>query len=174
MPFFYPDIAGAGVCVATKVNSNDCGQSMVEMAFILSVFVLLLMSIIEFGSMFQNKLTLQNAVRQAGRYAITGQCVESNGSCSLSRYDSILQVLETNSIGIINSSNVGSDVSITCTNEGGGCPNGAGGPGDIVTIQVTYPYPFVTPLLAPLFPNHSYTIRVSSAFTNEPFPPGQS
>jgi Flp pilus assembly protein TadG len=160
--------------VRVKDNLNDGGQSMVEMAFILSLFILLLMGIIEFGSLFSNKLTLQNAVRQAGRYAITGQCVESNGSCSLSRYNSILQVLETNSIGIINSGNVGSDVSITCTNGGGGCPNGAGGPGDIITIQVTYPYPFVTPLIAPMFPNHSYTIKVSSAFTNEPFPPSQS
>jgi Flp pilus assembly protein TadG len=147
---------------------------MVEMAFILSVFVLLLMSIIEFGSMFQNKLTLQNAVRQAGRYAITGQCIESNGSCTESRYNSILQTLETNSIGIINSTNVGSDVSITCTNEGGGCPNGAGGPGDVITITVTYPYLFVTPLMAHFFPSHAYTIHVSSAFTNEPFPPSQS
>lgn len=144
------------------------------MAFILSVFLLLLMAIIEFGAMFSNKMTLQNAVRQAGRYAITGQCIESNGSCSETRYNSILQTLETTSTGLINSGNVANDVSITCTNQGGGCPNGAGGPGDVITIKVTYPYPFVTPVIAPLFPNHSYTIKVSSAFTNEPFPPSQS
>jgi Flp pilus assembly protein TadG len=147
---------------------------MVEMAFAASVFLSLLMATIDFGWMFSNKLTLQNAVRQAGRYAITGQCIESNGACSLSRYNSILNTLENYSLGLINSNNAGSDVTISCTNQGGGCPNGAGGPGDIVTITVTYPYSFVTPFLAPLFPNHSYTIKVSAAFTNEPFPPGQS
>jgi Flp pilus assembly protein TadG len=153
---------------------NDSGQTMVEMAFAASVFLSLLLAVIDFGWMFSNKLTLQNAVRQAGRYAITGQCVESNGSCSLTRYNSIIQTLETASLGLVNANNINSVVSITCVNQGGGCPNGAGGPGDTVTIKVTYPYPFVTPLVAPLFPNHSYTIKVSSAFTNEYFPPNQS
>jgi len=147
---------------------------MVETAFSLSVFLLLVMATIDFGYLMSTKLTLQNAVRQAGRYAITGQCIESSGSCSLTRYNSIVQTLETASLGLINSSNVGSDVTLSCTNEGGQCPNQAGGPGDIVTISVAYPYPFITPLIAPFFPSHAYTIRVSSTFANEIFPPSQS
>ncbi len=157
-----------------KGEPNDCGQAMVEMAIAASVLLLLFMATIDFGWMFSNKLTLQNAVRQAGRYAITGQCIQSSGSCSLSRYNSIVQTLESYSLGLINSSNVNSYVTITCTNLGGGCPNQAGGPGDIVVITVNYHYHFVTPALAPLFPNHSYNIKVSAAFTNESFPPGQS
>jgi len=147
---------------------------MVEMAFAATVFLTLTLAVIDFGWMFSNKMTLQNAVRQAGRYAITGQCVESNGSCSITRYNSVLQTLESYSLGLINGSNVSSVVTLSCTNQGGGCPNQAGGPGDIVTITVNYPYPLLTPILAPLFHNHSYTIKVSAAFTNEPFPPGQS
>jgi len=153
--------------------ANDSGQTMVEMAFALSVFLTLLMATVDFGWMFSNKLTLQNAVRQAGRYAITGQCIESNGSCSETRFNSIEQILENYSLGLVNSNNLSSVVSITCTSQGGGCPNGAGGPGDIVTITVTYPYQFVTPAIAAFFTNHSYTIKVSAAFTNEPFPPSQ-
>ncbi|HLI63356.1 MAG TPA: TadE family protein [Terriglobales bacterium] len=154
---------------------NDSGQALLEIAFSFAFFLLLVFAVIDFGFMFCSKLTLQNAVRQAGRYAITGQCITgSNGNCSQSRYQSIISVLETNSIGLINSSNVTSDVAITCINEGGGCPNNAGGPGDTVIITVTYPYPFLTPLIAPFFPNHSYTVNVSAAFTNESFAPGQS
>lgn len=154
--------------------ANDSGQTMVETAFALSVFILLVMGTIDFGHLFSNRMTLQNAVRQAGRYAITGQCITgSDGTCSQSRLNSIVATLQDNSIGLLNSSN-SADINISCTNQGGGCPNPAGGPGDVVTITVSYPYPFITPIIAPFFPNHSYTIRVSSAFTNEPFPPSQS
>jgi len=154
---------------------NDSGQAILEIAFSLSFLLLMIMAVIDFGYMFSTKMTLQNAVRQAGRYAITGQCFTSgDGSCSQSRYQSIVQTLETSSLGFITSSNFSSVVTISCTNLGGNCPNMAGGPGDLITIQVHYPYPFITPLIAPFFPSHAYTIRVSSAFTNQPFDPGQS
>jgi Flp pilus assembly protein TadG len=153
---------------------NDSGQAMLEMAFAATVLLTLMMATIDFGWMFSNKMTLQNAVRQAGRYAITGQCIESSGTCTETRYNSVVTTLENYSLGLINNNNFASVVTMTCTNQGGGCPDNAGGPGDIVTIQVNYPYQFLTPFLAPLFPNHAYTIKVSSAFTNEPFSPSQS
>lgn len=146
---------------------------MVEVAISLSILLLLVMAVFDFAYLMSSQVTLQNAVRQAGRYAITGQCIGSNGTCSQSRYNSIIQTLETYSVGLINSSNVG-DVSITCANQGGGCPNGAGGPGDLVTIKIAYPYPFLSPMISAFFANHSYTINVSASFTNEPFPPSQS
>ena len=155
-------------------RSNESGQALVEVAISLSIFLLLAMGTVDFAFLFNNKLTLQNAVRQAGRYAITGNCITTPTGCSLSRYNSILQTLENSSTGLLNSSNVGSDVTISCINQGGGCPNPAGGPGDVVTIQVAYPYNFITPLIAPFFRNRPLTINVSSTFTNEPFPPGQS
>jgi Flp pilus assembly protein TadG len=153
---------------------KDEGQAMVEVALSLSLLLLLTFGAIDFGYLFSTKVTLQNAVRQAGRYAITGQCITgTDGSCSQSRYNSIVKALQDNSLGFLNTSNA-SDISITCTNNGGGCPSNAGGPGDLVTISVAYPYGFLSPLLAAFFPSHAYTIRVSSAFTNEPFPPTAS
>jgi len=156
-------------------KAKESGQALLEIAFSLSFFFLLVLATVDFGYMMSTKLTLQNAVRQAGRYAITGQCVTgADGSCSASRYNSVIQTLQSYSLGLINSSNTSTYVTLSCTNQGGGCPNNAGGPGDVVTISVAYPYPFITPLIAPFFPSNSYTIRVSSAFTNEPFPPNQS
>ena len=152
-------------------KANDSGQTLVEVAISLSIFLLLVLATMDFGHLFSTKLTLQNAVRQGGRYAITGQCITgSDGTCSQSRYDSIIQTVETAALGMLNSS----DINITCTPNGGGCPNRAGGPGDIVTITVTYPYHFMTGPIGAFFPGNSYTVKVSSTFTNEPFPPGVS
>jgi len=155
-------------------RSNDSGQALVEVALSLSIFLLLTMGVMDFAFMFNNKLTLQNAVRQAGRYAITGNCIMGANGCSLSRYNSIIQTLENASVGLINANNVSSDVIISCIPQGGGCPNPAGGPGDAVVLKVTYPYNFITPLIAPFFHNKPLTINVSATFVNEPFPPGQS
>jgi Flp pilus assembly protein TadG len=153
---------------------GDSGQSVTEVAISLMLLVSFSMAAMDFGYLFSKKLTLQNAVRQAGRYAITGQCITgSNGSCSITRYNSVVQTLQNTSLGYLNSSNTG-DVSMTCTNTGGGCPNNAGGPGDLVTISVSYPYTFLSPMLAVLFPNHAYTIKVGASFTNESFPPSAS
>jgi Flp pilus assembly protein TadG len=157
--------------VDKMTKANDSGQTLVETAISLSIFLLLVLGTVDFGYLFSTKVTLQNAVRQAGRYAITGQCITgSDGSCSKSRYNSIVQILENTSLGLLNSS----EINLTCTNNGGGCPNNAGGPGDIVTITVTYPYHFMTGPIGAFFPSHSYTLKVSAAFTNEIFPPSES
>lgn len=158
----------------TLTDSGDSGQTLLETTLCLTLLLLLTMSAMDFGYLFWTKLTLQSAVLQAGRYAITGQCiVGTNGQCSTTRYESIVQTLQTHSLGLLNPSNR-SDVVITCSNTGGGCPNNAGGPGDEINISVSYPYPFISPFLPAFFPNHSYSIQVNAAFTNEPFPPGQS
>lgn len=155
-------------------KARDSGATLVEFAISLSLFLLLILGTMDFAYLFYTKLTLQNAVRQAGRYAITGQCVtDSSGNCKLNRYKSIVQTLQTASNGLLNSSN-SNDISITCTSNGGGCPNQAGGPGDIITITVTYTYTFVTAPIGKFFSGGKYTFTVSVAFNNEPFPPAQS
>ncbi len=154
-------------------KTNDSGQALLEIAFSIGIFLLLVWGTIEFGDMYSTKVTLQNAVRQAGRYAITGQCTEGSDCTAEDRYNSVIATLEGASDGLINSSNIG-DVTIACTNGGGGCPvGGSGGPNDLVVITVTYQYRFVTGPISRLFPN-GYTITVASSVTNEMFPPATS
>jgi Flp pilus assembly protein TadG len=156
-------------------KTNDSGQALVEFALSAGVFLLLVWGTVEFGYIFSTKVTLQNAVRQAGRYAITGQCISVAGSCTTSRYNSIMETLEGASDGLITSGNAGSVVTITCTNLGGGCPSGgAGGPNDLIVITVNYPYQFLTTPLKRLFPSNALTITVSSSVKNEMFPPSES
>ena len=156
-----------------KVLKQESGQAITETAMATSLLLLLVLGVVEMGQVFFVKLTLQNAVRTAGRYAITGSCVGSGSSCSLSRYNSIVQVLQNSSAGILKPANL-SEVRINCTDNGGGCPNAAGGPTDAISISVSHPFHFVSPLVSRFFPAGSYTINVSARFTNEQFLPSQS
>lgn len=146
-------------------KGNDSGQSLVETAICIGAFLMLVMGAMDFGYLYNVKTTLQNAVRQAGRYAVTGQSMSGED-----RYQSIVTVLENTSLGLANANNI----TITCTPEGGGCPDPGGGPGDIVTIKVAYQYHFMTGPIAAFFSGGYYTVNVGGSFTNEPFPPSQS
>ncbi|HVP50072.1 MAG TPA: TadE family protein [Candidatus Bathyarchaeia archaeon] len=138
------------------------GQNIVEFALVAMIFFFVSFSIIDFSYLFFVKLTLQNAVRQAGRYAITGQSMDGH-----SRHDSIMQTVQRTSLGLATSANT------TVCSAGGGCSSG-GGPGDTVTVTVSYRYRCLTPFVAAFFTDGTYTIRESSSFKNEPFPPGQT
>lgn len=48
------------------------GQSVVELALVVPVFILLVMGMVDFGLAFNQYLTLQHAVREGARLAITG------------------------------------------------------------------------------------------------------
>lgn len=52
-----------------KCRKED-GQSMVEFALILPIFLLILCGIIDFGWLFYNQLSLNNACREGARYAV--------------------------------------------------------------------------------------------------------
>jgi Flp pilus assembly protein TadG len=144
------------------LRKGEAGSSLLEFAFAGSVFFVLLIAIFDFSYLYLYKMELQNAVRQAGRYAITGQALPS-----MNRYSSIMQTVSNLSQGLANSGNT-----TVCSNTGG-CGS-AGGPGDVVTVTVNYDYHFHTPLVNRFFTNGKYTIKVSSSFANEAFPPDQS
>lgn len=51
-------------------RQREEGQAMVEFALILPIFLLILCGIIDFGWLFYNQLTLNNACREGARYAV--------------------------------------------------------------------------------------------------------
>lgn len=55
--------------IRRKLKRED-GQSMVEFALILPIFLLILCGIIDFGWLFYNQLSLNNACREGARYAV--------------------------------------------------------------------------------------------------------
>ena len=157
-------------------HAEESGQSMLEFAITATVFFLLFFAVIDFGFLFCAKVTLQNAVRQAGRYAITGNC--SSGTCfgtNGNRLPTIFNTVSNYSMFFSPTVTVAC-ISGGCAGTYGGSTGNAGGPGDTVQITATYTwYPFVITRFVPtMFPGGSYTFSVSSTFVNEPFAPPSS
>jgi len=144
------------------------GGSLVEFALAASILFLLIFAALEFAMLLSAQMTLQNAVRQAGRYAITGNHLPdpNHSGQNLSRIASITRVAQDAAMGL----NV-SNIQISSVQGGSG---NAGGPGDTVTISLTATLPVLTPLVAQYFQNGSYTTTVSVTFKNEPFPPANT
>jgi Flp pilus assembly protein TadG len=153
--------------IAIKVGRRvpaRCGNSMVEFALVLPLFILLTFGILDFGRLFWTQETLSYALREAGRYAVTGQHM-SNTNGPESRVQSIINVAEQYSAGLINAQNA-SQITITS----GGITNYAGGPQETVIISLTTGLKLLTPV-GGYFPNNTYTFTTSTAFRNEPFNP---
>jgi Flp pilus assembly protein TadG len=140
----------------------------VEFALVAPMFFLLFFAIFDFARMFYVQMTLQNAVRQAGRYAITGNHVPDpqNHGQNLSRVNSIISVAQQAAGGL--------SVSGIQISSAGGGSGSAGGPGDTVTISLTSQLQLMTPIVSTFFPNGAYTFTVSVSFKNEPFPPSNT
>jgi Flp pilus assembly protein TadG len=136
-------------------------QSLTEFALVVPLFFLLLFGILDFGRLFNVQITLQNALREAGRYAVTGQSLPG-----YTRVESIRQKAQQASGMTLTPT----DILVTFTPEGGGtATDGAGGPGDTVTISLSYNLTLMTPIIAKFFPSTGYRFTVSTTFKNEPF-----
>ncbi|HZR31498.1 MAG TPA: TadE family protein [Terriglobales bacterium] len=144
------------------------GQSLVEFAMIAPLFFFLLFGVVDFGRLFFVQMTLQNAVRQAGRFAITGNHLQDpkNPGQNLSRVNSIIKIATEASAGL--------DISGIQISSAKGGPGSAGGPGDTVTVSITDNLKLITPIIAQFFPNGTYRFTVGVTFKNEPFSPSQS
>ena len=75
---------------------GDGGQAAVEFAFIAPALLGLLCGIIEFSGILFAQTLLEGGARQASRYGITGA-----STAEVSRQDMILQIIDDNAYGII-------------------------------------------------------------------------
>lgn len=149
-------------------SGSDDGNAMVEFAIVAPMFLLLVIGCMEFAVIFNVQMTLQSAVRAAGRYAITGNHLPDplHSGQTLSRIASITKIAQQEAMGL--------DVSaIVISSKVGGIGN-AGGPGDTVTISLTSAVPILTPLFTQFFMNGQYTTTAKVTFRNEPFPPANT
>ncbi len=163
-----------------KGNQSCRGQALVEFTLVAMFFFLLAFATMDFCWLLFNQMNMQDAVREAARYASTGGHVPDPSGPSgstLSRAASITTILNQSAAaggtnistivissatgGVCNSSSVGPQPA--------GC---AGQPGDIVTIQATCNVPLLTTALAGFFTGNQFTFIVRASFKNEPFPSG--
>ncbi len=157
----------SAACRGRACRANR-GQTLLEFALVFPMFLMLICGVVDFSHVFYTEMTVQNALRQAGRFATTGNnLLDSNGNAQ-TRAASIIQTAQQAAPGFDFS-----QINIS-SNGTGGTGNSAnpGGPGDIITISMSTGVAMLTPVIAPFFPNGTYNFTVSVTFKNEPFTSG--
>ena len=142
-----------------KLRRDSSGQSIVEFALVLPLLLLMFFGIFEFGRFYFTKLTLQHAVREATRFAVTGNVLtDPETGEPIDRAGSIVRVILHNTEDL----DVALDgVSIS--------PADGGGPGEIVRVAVDFRYNLTMPLIRGIVPDGYIDISFSTAMRNEAF-----
>jgi uncharacterized repeat protein (TIGR01451 family) len=173
-----------------KHNDNSSnGQALVEFALIIGVLLLLIFVMIESARLFQAWQTVQNAAREAGRYAITGQfdadCLTGEPPCSDPRVYAIREKARQSASGLVINDGAGTGdpsyffTTVRGVQDGQWCDHCAGDPGERVVVNVTYRLPIIVPGLQAVIPsvrlmgqvemhNENYIQRSSAPVNNAP------
>jgi Flp pilus assembly protein TadG len=138
------------------------GQSLIEFALVAPLFFLLVFGITDFGRLFFTQETLEFALREAGRFAVTGQHLpDAKNGGNLTRVASIKAIAQQKAVGI--------DVNNIVVSSGG-VNDFAGRPGDTVVVKLKTDLKLITPMIGRFFgPSQTYTFTVQTTFRNEPF-----
>jgi Flp pilus assembly protein TadG len=127
------------------MKKDERGQSLVETALLLPVFFLILAGILDFGRVLYSYAYLQMAAQETVRLAGLGE------------KDQDISTFAHQYVHLGDTTKLQVSVSPTDTNRNSG---------DYVTVTLTYPYQFFTPLISKLFPS-SFTIQTSSTIRVE-------
>ena len=151
------------------------GATVVEFALLAPFYFLLVLGIVEFSIMSWVDLTMQYAVREGARYAITGQTNLDPNASNQQRYLAIIQAIRDNSIGLYDqvrpviATSVNGGPLQTYGNTALYSDGMFGGPGDIVMLQLNCTWPVTTPLIAPYFNAGNYNFSVAATMRNEAY-----
>jgi Flp pilus assembly protein TadG len=157
------------VCTITsgrtrKLCARECGAAVVEFALIAGVFFLLIISIVELGVMFWVNLTMQYAVREGARYAITGQ-----STLKPTQWESVIKTMQDNSMGQWDAVSPAIDVTLNPGASQTKPPYGAdmfGKRGDLVVLQLNCTWPLFTPMMKAFFSGGNYKFSVAATMRN--------
>lgn len=141
-----------------QLRRADSGQSLVEFALVLPLLLVVFFGIFEFGRFYYTRLTLQHAVREAARFAVTGNTKTDEEGEQMTRGSSIAKVI------LDNTRDLGVELeSVTID------PADGGGPEDIVRVGVNFEYKLTLPLVKNIVPDNRVRFSYSTAMRNEPF-----
>lgn len=130
------------------------GQAIVESGIAMIILLACIFAVMDSGMMLYTYLTLENAVSEATRFAVTNQTTGG-----LSRLESVKSVMRQSCPGVTIS-----DGEFTFQNITDGTAD-IGGPNDVIRITVQHPYTLVMPLLVY---SGAFRITVSATMMNEP------
>jgi Flp pilus assembly protein TadG len=135
------------------------------------IFLAFFLAIVEFSHLLYAKVTLQHALRTAGRVMITGKKGTST-TAPLPRDEMIHDIFCANVIAAgIQCPSLGPNFVFTCPNEP--CQTsigGTGGPEQTVMVTVNLTKRTLMPFFSPFFPSGGVPLQISTTWKNEPFP----
>jgi Flp pilus assembly protein TadG len=144
---------------------NHRGTTMVEFSIVAGLFMLLMFAIIDLAMLGFINMTMQNAVREGTRYAITGRSdldPDSEGD----RRKAVLSKIKQHSMGFYDQ--VTEDRKVTVKDIKGNDHSGTmGTAGQIIVVSIDGSWPLMTPLVAPFFDQGQYDFTVSATMKNE-------
>lgn len=154
--------------------SRRNGQAMVETMFGFIIFFSFFMAIVEFSHLLYAKVTLQHALRTAGRVMITGKKGTSL-TAPLPRDQMLHDIFCANVIAAgVQCPALGPNFQFTCPSEpcktGVDAMGGTGGPDQTVMVTVTLSKPTLMPFFSRFFPTGGVPFQLSTTWKNEPFP----
>lgn len=153
-----------------KFPRRQSGATLVEMAIIAPVFLLVLVALIELSIMFFATLTMQYAVREGARFAITGQSTSEGYASNQQRYATVIAKMRDNSLGMYDRLNTRISVNGTSYQQKAYNNGMFGAAGSINVIQLDCEWPVITPLISRFYTNGKYSFTVAATMRNEIFP----
>ncbi len=162
---------------SARRRATSGGNVMVECAFTLLPMFALLLGFIDVGMMVFRWATLQNAVREGSRYAITLQT-----SGTLGQDASIEQVVQSYAMGLVKTTDSPNRIMVNYyspTDLNTPITTGGNVPGNIVEVSVQgIPFSWIMPLSGtlsgPLYASSPVTLNVYSLDMLGGLPPGVS
>ena len=144
------------------------GQAAVELTLGFLLFFAIFMAVVEFSHLIYTKVTLQHALRSAGRYMITGQTSKDGNGNDIARSDAIHNVFCSSVIATgLQCPSLGPDFTFVCLDAP--CSQPAGGPNQTVMATVTLHKYSLTPFFSQFFSAAGVTLQITSTWKNEPF-----
>ena len=147
------------------------GQAVIETMFGFIIFLSFFLAIVEFSHLIYAKVTLQHALRTAGRYMITGN-TGTNAGVAIPRDQMIHDVFCNNVIAAgVRCPNLGtSNFTFVCLpTPGTTCAAPGGGPEQTVMVTVNVSKPTLMPFFSRFFPSGGVPLQISTTWKNEPF-----
>ncbi len=143
------------------------GTTSVEIALICPLFFILMFMVIDFALYGYVKLTMQHAVREGARYAITGQ-VDLDPQAENDRQRAVIQKIRDNSMGFFDEVMTEADIQVTDSH--GSPVSGFGDPGESIVITLNCEWPTISPFTQAVLSNNNYNFSVRASMRNENFP----
>ncbi|WCE28880.1 TadE/TadG family type IV pilus assembly protein [Vibrio sp. SCSIO 43137] len=144
------------------------GTVLIEFSVVASLFFFLLFTIIDLGVYGYAKLTMQHAVSEGARYAITGLAdLDPDLTDGADRKQAVIEKISQSSEGLFNKVMKVEDIRVLDLN--GNPLAGFGQPGELIAIYLDCTWPVSSPFLYPFTDHGRYHFTVSATMKNENF-----